>query len=72
MSNTDGNSSSTMQVLRNGSTPAIKGPADAFIGQVRIGRIFNPRTTRAHQLAHASARKLDAEAQKRPPVYEGR
>ena len=42
MSNTNDDSASTMQVLRNGSTPAIKGPADAFTGQVRIGRIFNP------------------------------
>jgi quercetin dioxygenase-like cupin family protein len=31
-----------MQVLRNGSSPAIKGPSDWFTGEVRIDRVFQP------------------------------
>jgi quercetin dioxygenase-like cupin family protein len=34
--------SGEMQVHRNGSAPAVKGPSDWFTGQVRIDRIFNP------------------------------
>ena len=32
----------TSQILRNGATPAIKGPAAWFTGQVRLDRVFNP------------------------------
>jgi quercetin dioxygenase-like cupin family protein len=31
-----------MQVHRNGSTSAIKGPSEWFTGQVRLDRVFNP------------------------------
>ncbi|TCK04202.1 (R)-mandelonitrile lyase [Marinobacterium mangrovicola] len=35
------NNPDDMQVIRAGSTPAIKGPADWFTGTVRIDKIFN-------------------------------
>ena len=31
----------TMEIIRNGSQPAIKGPADWFTGEVRIDGMFN-------------------------------
>jgi quercetin dioxygenase-like cupin family protein len=42
MSNTHDQSAATMQVHRNGSGSATKGPEAWFTGAVRIDRIFNP------------------------------
>lgn len=39
MSDTD-QSNQDMQIIRAGSTPAIKGPADWFTGNVRIDKLF--------------------------------
>ncbi|MAK91604.1 MAG: cupin [Oleibacter sp.] len=41
MSDTD-KSSEDMQIIRAGSTPAMKGPADWFTGTVRIDKMMNP------------------------------
>ena len=41
MSDTD-KSFEDMQIIRAGSTPAIKGPADWFTGTVRIDKMMNP------------------------------
>ncbi|WP_327194472.1 (R)-mandelonitrile lyase [Novosphingobium beihaiensis] len=41
MSNTD-ISNQDMAIVRNGTAPAIKGPAETFTGDVRIDIIFNP------------------------------
>jgi quercetin dioxygenase-like cupin family protein len=47
MSNNQEDKPAEMQVLRNGSTPAVKGPTDWFTGQVRLDRVFNaPEPTR--------------------------
>lgn len=41
MSDIQDDTSASMQIHRNGSAPAIKGPENWFTGAVRIDRIFN-------------------------------
>ena len=42
MNSNEKNTPNEMQILRNGSTAAVKGPSDWFTGQVRLDRIFSP------------------------------
>ena len=42
MTNNETEPAGEMQVLRNGSTPAVKGPRDWFTGHVRLDRLFQP------------------------------
>jgi len=58
-----------MEIIRNGSQPSGKGPADWFTGNVRVDPLFQPNNARraaaalvtfepgrSHGLAYASAR----------------